>query len=118
MYSVRKGHLNYFAVSGYDPSLWWFFTQVKWRWLRALRRRSQRAYINWEKVHSAHRPVLAADQDITSIALSPLRRQNPREELGALAAHAGICAGGGRQRSSLPRPHVLATNLSHPDHLH
>ena len=28
-------------------------------------------------------------------ALSPFRRQNPREEPGALAAHAGICAGGG-----------------------
>jgi hypothetical protein len=29
------------------------------------------------------------------VAKSPLRRQNPREEPGALAAHAGICAGGG-----------------------
>jgi RNA-directed DNA polymerase len=28
VYSVLKGHLNYFAVSGNDPSLWWFFTQV------------------------------------------------------------------------------------------
>ena len=29
---------------------------------------------------------------------------DPREELGALAAHAGICAGGEEQSSSLPRP--------------
>ena len=29
---------------------------------------------------------------------------DPREEPGALAAHAGICAGGGEQSSSLPRP--------------
>ena len=58
------------------------------------------------QVHSAHRPLLAADQDIAPITLSPLRRQNPREEPGALAAHAGICAGGGRRRSSLPRPLV------------
>ena len=36
--------------------------------------------------------------------MSPLRRQNPREEPGALAAHAGICAGGGWQQSLLPRP--------------
>jgi hypothetical protein len=34
--------------------------------------------------------LLAADQDIAPITLSPLRRQNPREEPGALAAHAGI----------------------------
>jgi hypothetical protein len=29
---------------------------------------------------------------------------NPREEPGALAAHAGICAGGEEQSSSPPRP--------------
>ncbi len=33
--------------------------------------------------------------------MSPLRRQNPREEPGALAAHAGICAGARRN----PRPY-------------
>src|SRR5215467_10172023 len=42
------------------------------------------------EVHQHHRPLLPVDQDITSAALSPLRRQNPREEPGALAAHAGI----------------------------
>ncbi len=46
---VLIGHLNDYAVSGNDPSLWWFFTKVRWTWLRALRRRSQRAFINWEK---------------------------------------------------------------------
>ena len=46
---VLIGHLNYYAVSGNDPSLWWFFTQARWYWLRSLRRRSQRAFINWEK---------------------------------------------------------------------
>jgi hypothetical protein len=29
---------------------------------------------------------------------------DPREEPGALAAHAGICAGGEEKSSSLPRP--------------
>ena len=33
-----------------------------------------------------------------------LRRQNPRQEPSAVVPHAGICAGGGRQRPSLPRP--------------
>ncbi len=46
---VLQGHLNYFAVSGNDPRLWWFFNQVRWYWLRMLRRRSQRAFLNWEK---------------------------------------------------------------------
>ena len=31
------------------------------------------------------------------------RRQNPSQEPSALDAHAGICAGGGQQRPSLPR---------------
>ncbi|MCZ6699363.1 MAG: hypothetical protein O7D94_10575, partial [Planctomycetota bacterium] len=40
------------------------------------------------------------------------RRQNPREEPGALAAHAGICAGGAGQPVSLPRQFVeRATRL-------
>src|SRR5215475_10090965 len=59
------------------------------------------------EVHPARRPLLSANQGATSAALSPLRRQNPREEPGALAAHAGICAGGGEQSSSLPRPSTL-----------
>jgi hypothetical protein len=42
------------------------------------------------------------------VARSPLRRQNPREEPGALAAHAGICAGAG----SNPRPLYVANCLA------
>jgi len=30
---MLKGHLNYFAVSGNHPSLWWFFNKVKRLWL-------------------------------------------------------------------------------------
>src|SRR5882757_5892644 len=56
------------------------------------------------EVHQLNRPLLPVDQDTASAALSPFRRQNPREEPGALAAHAGICAGGGQQWPSLPRP--------------
>jgi group II intron reverse transcriptase/maturase len=45
---VLQGHLNYFAVSGNDPSLWWFLKEVRWRWLKTLKRRSQKAYLNWD----------------------------------------------------------------------
>src|SRR5438128_3503761 len=40
---MLKGHLNYFAVSGNHPSLWWFFNKVKRLWLASLKRRSQTA---------------------------------------------------------------------------
>ncbi len=41
----------------------------------------------------SRRSILPADREPTSDALSPLRRQNSRQEPGALAAHAGIWAG-------------------------
>jgi hypothetical protein len=41
---------------------------------------------------------------VRRVAKRPLQRQNPRQEPGALNAHAGICAGGRQQWRSLPRP--------------
>ena len=29
MKQMLQGQLNYFAVSGNDPSLWWYFNKVK-----------------------------------------------------------------------------------------
>src|SRR3984885_5000213 len=46
---MLRGHLNYFAVSGNHPSLWWFFNKVKRLWLASLKRRSQTARLNWER---------------------------------------------------------------------
>src|SRR5262245_31498207 len=60
---VLQGHLNYYAVSGDHPSLWWFCNQVRRCWLqslvvcvhtiavetRLLKRRSQKAYLSWER---------------------------------------------------------------------
>jgi RNA-directed DNA polymerase len=47
-------------------------------------------------------PMATGTPDPSSLAQPPLRRQNPREEPSALNVHAGICAGGRRQRRSLP----------------
>jgi RNA-directed DNA polymerase len=49
MKQMLQGHLNYFAVSGNHPNLWWFFNKVRWLWLAALKRRSQKARLSWEK---------------------------------------------------------------------
>ncbi|WP_346016232.1 maturase [Bradyrhizobium sp. C-145] len=46
---MLQGHLNYFAVSGNHPSTWWFCNQVRWLWLKTLRRRSQKADLSWER---------------------------------------------------------------------
>ena len=91
---MLKGHLNYYAVSGKTArACGGIFNAVRWRWLKSLRRRSQRAVHELGEIHQLNRPLLPVDQDTTPTTMSPLRRQNPREEPGALAAHAGICAG-------------------------
>jgi hypothetical protein len=49
---MLQGHLNYYAVSGNDPSLWWFVAEVRWRWLKTLKRRSQHAFLRWNEFTS------------------------------------------------------------------
>ena len=53
VWQMLNGHLNYFAVSGNDKSLWWFCNEVRWRWLKSLKRRSQRARLSWERFTQA-----------------------------------------------------------------
>jgi group II intron reverse transcriptase/maturase len=47
--SVVQGYFNYHAVPGNMDSLNSFRSQVIWRWYRALRRRSQRSRMTWER---------------------------------------------------------------------
>jgi hypothetical protein len=65
------------------------------------------------EVHPVRRPLLSANPNHTPAALSPLRRQNPREEPGALAAHAGIGAGARRN----PRPYRDHHECRQIDHI-
>jgi len=46
---MLNGYLNYFAVPGNDKSLWWFCNEIRWRWLKTLRRRSQTARFDWDR---------------------------------------------------------------------
>ena len=71
---LLKGHLNYFAVCGNSPSLGWFFHKVRWLWLRSLRRRSQKAFLKWEKFIRVTRPVLSVNQNPAPASVIPLRR--------------------------------------------
>jgi RNA-directed DNA polymerase len=47
--SVVQGYFNYYAVPGNMDSLNSFRAQAIWRWRRALRRRSQRHRMTWER---------------------------------------------------------------------
>jgi len=48
--SVVRGHFAYYAVPGNDSAIFAFRGQVTWHWYRALRRRSQRTGLNWERM--------------------------------------------------------------------
>ena len=49
--SVVAGHLAYYAVPGNTDAVAAFRTQVTRHWYKALRRRSQRTRINWERMN-------------------------------------------------------------------
>lgn len=46
---VLRGHMAYYAVPGNGPSISSFVYRVGWLWIRALRRRSQRSRMSWER---------------------------------------------------------------------
>ena len=48
---VLNGWLNYYAVPTSAPCLKRFERILKWIWLRALRRRSQRDRFSWQQLH-------------------------------------------------------------------
>ena len=48
--SVLRGHYAYYAVPGNSEAVQAFRFQVVWLWRRALRRRSQRARLNWARM--------------------------------------------------------------------
>jgi group II intron reverse transcriptase/maturase len=48
--SVVRGHLNYYAVPGNRAAVACFRTQVTRLWYKALRRRSQRCRLDWERM--------------------------------------------------------------------
>src|SRR5262250_594255 len=84
---VLQGHLNYYAVSGNHPSLWWFCNQVRRCWLQSLKRRSQKAYLSWERFIRLVDRFFPPIKVLHPLPLHRFDAQNPREEPGALAAH-------------------------------
>jgi RNA-directed DNA polymerase len=49
--SVLRGHCNYYAVPGNSVAIQAFQNQATRHWHKALRRRSQRSRLNWERMH-------------------------------------------------------------------
>jgi group II intron reverse transcriptase/maturase len=81
--SVVNGHLNYYAVPGNTDAMMSFRHQVGRIWHRALRSRSQRSRLTWDRMRrvakrwlphvSARHPFPAARFDATTRGRSPVR---------------------------------------------
>jgi hypothetical protein len=93
---VLNGFYNYYAVPTNHRALNSFYWHIMRHWRHCLRRRSQRHRLTWRKM------MRVAERWLPS---PKLRHPYPDWRFGVmtLAAHAGICAGGGEQSPSLPR---------------
>ena len=74
--SVVRGHMAYYAVPGNAGAVNAFRTQLTRRWYQALRRRSQKARINWMRMNR-----------ITARWLPPTRVMHPFPEARFTATH-------------------------------
>ena len=88
-----EGTLNYYAVPGNIDLITAFRDQIRWHWIQTLRRRSQRHRMTWERYSRIEKKWLPLPASCI-LPQRALRRQDPRQEPGALIPHAGICPGG------------------------
>jgi len=93
--SVLRGHYQYYAVPENTKALRAFRHQVVRHWMTALRRRSQRTTVTWERMTRLEARWLPTPRILHPWPEQRFRRQHPRQEPSAVVPHAGICAGGG-----------------------
>jgi hypothetical protein len=105
--SVVRGHANYYAVPGNLDVVAQFRTQLTRAWFKALRRRSQRNRLNWERMGRLANRWLPPARNVHPFpevrSRGALCRQDLRQEPSAGIPLAGICAGGGPKGPSLTR---------------
>jgi RNA-directed DNA polymerase len=92
--SVVRGHLAYFAVPGNSQAIEEFVDQVTRHWLKALRRRGQRARMTWAQMSRLARRWLPTPRVIHPYPSERFDVRHPRQEPSAGILHARICAGG------------------------
>ena len=92
--SVVRGHLAYYAVPGNSDAIIAFRTQVIRHWQRVSTAPKPTQPPGLETHESSLNPLAPTRPHHAPLPRKALRRSHPRQEPSALAAHAGICAGG------------------------
>ena len=100
--SVVRGHTAYYAVPGNIAAVSAFRLQVTRHWSNALRRRSQRHRLTWERMGRLEARWLPAARITHPWPNVRFDARHPRQEPSALVPLAGICPGGRPQGRSLP----------------
>jgi hypothetical protein len=93
---VLQGYYRYFAVPYNLDTLNLFHFEIGRAWLRALRRRSQKARrkLSWDKFKPILNQWLPRPRVIHPWPNVRFRRRYPRQEPCAVMPHARICTGG------------------------
>ena len=92
--SVVRGHLAYYAVPGNMKATATFRTQATRLWFKALRRRSQRTRLTWERMGRLANRWLSPARVQHPYPRYRFDARHPRQEPSAGKPHAGVCAGG------------------------
>ena len=92
---VVNGYFAYHAVPTNVQPLRSFRQRIRELWIRALRRRSQRSRTSWERFDKLSQRWLPPARILHPWPEQRFDVRYPRQEPSALAAHAGIRAGGG-----------------------
>jgi group II intron reverse transcriptase/maturase len=92
--SVVRGFDQYYAVPTNLRALIAFRREVVRHWRRALRRRSQRGRLTWGRMRRLSKHWLPTARTLHPWPDERFHVNHPKQEPSALAAHAGIRAGG------------------------
>ncbi len=92
--NVVRGHLAYYAVPDNGKAIESFRFQLTRHWYMALRHRSQRTGVTWDRMNRYVDRWLPAPRILHPWPDARFDARHPRQEPSALAVHAGICAGG------------------------
>ena len=100
---VMNGLKKSDAVPGSGRFIRAFHRRLQRLWMRALRRRSQRARFSWEATGAHDRNPVATRLHPPPMAGSAVYRQAPEVGAGWFNDHVRICAGGAQQCAFLPQ---------------
>ena len=102
--SVVQGYFNYHAVPGNGRSMGKFREQVSRYWRLALRCRSQKSGMSWDRFRPLAQRWIPVQRVLHPFPRERFDTIDPRLEPHAGNSHVGICAGGAGRLASLPRP--------------